>query len=321
MKSLFRFKSIICLSFPKSLIGNLYFLRPPIKDFGGDMKRILLCLLYLCPSLLLAEVTESYSKKSVQVGEESVLEVKFQTGDVVEWSLPAKGFFYSEKDAETPIGELKEITQTTTELKFTYVYFEPGKFTAKLSWKNANGEVAQSQEALEVKSVLADEKEPLDIAEPIAFSGQYIVRLLTFILIGLAVVTGLAYLLFYFNNKKKAAIKDALFEKLDVEENVDYYKKQLENMLLNAELSHKEFIFHLSGYIKERIGSKLQTSIMHLTQTELHDILQTDYRVANVELLSIDNYFNSVKYMPNEEQITRDNALALVKYWDKILAR
>jgi hypothetical protein len=92
-------------------------------------------------------------------------------------------------------------------------------------------------------------------------------------------------------------------------------------MLLNSELSHKEFIFHLSGYIKERIGSKLQTSVMHLTQTELHEILQKDYHVANVELLSIDNYFNSVKYMPNEEMITRDNALALVKYWDKILAR
>lgn len=278
-------------------------------------------ILFFVPTLVFAEVTESYTKKSVQVGEESVLEVKFQTGDVAEWNLPTKGFLYSDKDTETPIGELKEISQTTTELKFTYVYFEPGKFTAKLSWKNASGEVAQSQEALEVKSVLADEKEPLDIAEPIVFSGQYIVRLLTFILIGLAVVTGLAYLLFYFNNKKKAAIKDALFEKLEVDQSVDYYKKQLENMLLNSELSHKEFIFHLTGYIKERIGFKLQSSIMHLTQTELHEILQTEYRVANVELLSIDNYFNSVKYMPNEEKITRDNALSLIKYWDKILAR
>jgi hypothetical protein len=169
------------------------------------MKYIL--LLFLIPSLLFAEVTESYSKKSVQVGEESVLEVKFQTGDVVEWSLPAKGYLFSEKDAETPIGELKEITQTTTELKFIYVYFEPGKFTAKLSWKNAGGEVAQSQEALEVKSVLADEKEPLDIAEPIAFSGQYIVRLLTFIFIGLLAVTGLAYLLFILTTKRKRLLK------------------------------------------------------------------------------------------------------------------
>ncbi len=283
------------------------------------MKQFL--FLFLIPFLLFAEVTESYSKKSVQVGEESILEVKFQTGDVAEWSLPAKGFLFSETDAETPIGELKDITQTPTELKFTYVYFEPGKFTAKLGWKNANGETVQSREVLEVKTVLADEKEPLDIAEPIVFSGQYIIRLLTFILIGLAVVTGLAYLLFYFNNKKKAKVKDALFEKLEVDSNEDFYKKQLEKMLMNSEMSHKEFIFHLSGYIKERIGNKRQVSVMHLTQSELHEILQLDYRVANVELLTIDNYFNSVKYMPNEEKITSDNALGLVKYWEKILVR
>ncbi|HMV41934.1 MAG TPA: hypothetical protein PK079_03420 [Leptospiraceae bacterium] len=281
----------------------------------------LFILLFLFPILLFAEVIESYSKKSVQVGEESILEIKFQTGDVAEWSLPQKGFLFSESDAETPIGELKDITQTPTELKFTYVYFEAGKFSANVSWKTSSGETFKSKEELEVKSVLSGEKEPIDIAEPFVFSGSYILRLIGIILFGIGIISAFGYALFFFNNKKKVQAKDAIFEKLETEQAADYYKKQLQQLLLNTEISHKEFIFHLSGYIKERIGAKLDTSVFHLTQTEIHQILQDKYFVANIELLTIDNYFNSVKYMPNEEMITRENALSLIKYWEKILAK
>lgn len=283
------------------------------------MKKFL--LIFIIPFLLLAEVTESYSKKTVQVGEESILEIKFQTGDVAEWSLPQKGFLFSEKDQDTPIGELKDILQTSTELKFVYVYFEPGKFTASISWKTPTGEKIDSKEILEVQTVLSGEKEPIDIAEPFVFSGSYILRLIGIILLGLVIASGLAYVLFFFNNKKNLPAKDALFEKVESEQPADYYKKQLQQLLLNTEISHKEFIFHLSGYIKERIGTKLDTSVFHLTQTEIHQILQEKYFVANIELLTIDNYFNSVKYMPNEEMITRENALYLIKYWEKILAK
>jgi hypothetical protein len=281
----------------------------------------LVAILFLFPYFLFAEVTESYSKKSVQVGEESILEVKFQTGDVAEWNLPAKGFIFSDADAETPVGELKDISQTSTELKFKYVYFQAGIFKSTLNWKNSKGELEYSQESLEVKTVLSGEVEPLDIAEPFVFSGSYLTRLFFIVIIGLALVTGLAYLLFYFNNKRRVVVKDALFEKLEVDQNLDYYKNKLQQMLLDSEFSHKEFIFHLSGYIKERIGIKMQSSVLHLTQSEIHEILQSEYRVANLELLTIDNYFNSIKYMPNEEKITRDNALGLIKYWDKILTR
>ena len=302
-------------------VGGLKKYRFPTENFGNDIQKILFCLLYLFPTLLFAEVTESYSKKPVQVGEESILEVKFQTGDVAEWNLPAKGFLFSEADAETPIGELKEISQTSTELKFYYVYFTTGNFKAKLSWKNAKGEVVESQEVLEVKTVLAGEKEALDIAEPFAFSGSYLLRLILIVLAGLILVTGIAYIIFYFNNKKRISPKDALFEKLNTGEDPHFYKNKLHQMLVSSEMSHKEFIFLLSGYIKERIGTKLDTSVLHLTQSEIHEILQNQYHVANVELLTIDNYFNSVKYMPNEEKITRDNALGLIKYWDRILSR
>ena len=131
------------------------------------MKYFILLLLF--PIFLFAEVTESYSKKSVQVGEESILEVKFQTGDVSEWNLPTKGFLFTESDTETPIGELREITQTPSELKLYYIYYTTGNFKSNLSWKKPQGEVIQSNEALEVKSVLAGEKEALDIVEPLVF--------------------------------------------------------------------------------------------------------------------------------------------------------
>lgn len=281
------------------------------------MKKFL--ILFIIPFLLFAEVTESYSKKSVQVGEESILDVKFQTGDVVEWSLPSKGFIFSGEDSDTPVGELIEITQTPTEIKLKYVYFKSGTFKAKLSWKNAMNETTESQEDLEVKSVLTGEKELLDIADPISFSGSYIVRLLTIVLLGLVIILGIAYILFYFNNRRKIPVKDALFEKMEEEQDINYFKNKLHALLLEAEFPHKEFIFYLSGYIKEKIGFKLQSSIMHFTQSEIHDILQSDYNVPNVELLTIDSYFNSIKYMPNEEVITRDNALSLIKYWDRIL--
>ena len=285
------------------------------------MKNILLCLIYLFSTLLFAEVTESYSKKSVQVGEESILEVKFRTGDVAEWNLPPKGLLFLDTDTETPIGELKDITQTPTELKFYYVYFTTGNFKAKLRWKNAKGEVVESQETLEVKSVLAGEKEALDIAEPFVFSGSYLVRLILIVFVGLVLITGLAYVLFYFKNKKRNSPKDAIFTKIETGEDPNFYKNKLQQMILSSEMSHKEFIFLLSGYIKERIGAKLDSSVLHLTQSEIHEILQSKYQVANIELLTIDNYFNSVKYMPNEEKITRDNALGLIKYWDRILIR
>lgn len=284
------------------------------------MKKLLFCLIIFSNSLF-AEVTESYSKKTVQVGEESYLEIKFQAGDVAEWNLPEKGFIFSELDSETPIGELKEIVQTATDLKLTYVYYMAGNFKAKVSWKSARGEIFPSQESLEVKTVLTGEKEALDIVEPFVFSGSYLARLILILVVGICLITGLAYVIFYFKNKKKKSPKDALFTKIETGEDPHFYKSKLQNMLLSSELSHKEFIFLLSGYIKERIGAKLDTSVLHLTQSEIHEILQTKYQVANVELLTIDNYFNSVKYMPNEEKITRDNALGLIKYWDRILMR
>lgn len=264
-------------------------------------------------------VSTSISKNEVQVGEEVSLEFKFSPGEVEEWKIPEQGFFFSDEDKNLPQGEILSIGKQDGSINVKLKYFVPGKFTPPVEWREKGGEEKNTGIQIQVNSSLSgNEKEILDIESPVLFTGEYILRAVGVFFAAILLFAGLGYLFLYFNNKK-SKVKDAFILKEHVAEDLNHYKNLLYELLLHEEIKHKDFIFILSGYIKEKISRKIDESVFHMTQSEINEILKNTFRMKDVEILTIENYFNSVKYMPNEALITRQNAQALVNQWEKNL--
>lgn len=265
-----------------------------------------------------ADVKESLSQSTVRVGDEVELKLQFSPQDVVEWKLPSKGFLNKEGDEDLPYAEITEITKGDRELKIKVIYFEPGEFVIPVSWFDKDDYENRSQKIITVKSVLQGEKDLLDIKEPIRFSGPYILRLVLLIL-GIAIV--IAAILFgisYYKNKFIRPI-DAIIETESGTHR--YYLDKINGILdsLHTEIRHKDFIYILSGYIKEIISNQTGTFVQYMSQEEINGILKKRYNFSQNQLLELTNYFDSIKYMPNDEMISQRKAVELVMYWRKLL--
>lgn len=263
-----------------------------------------------------SEVKEKWLKDTVEVGQEAIFTLEFATNEIENLSIPEKGHLFKEKE-DIPYSEIIDIVQTSTSLVIKIVYFEAGEHELKVQWKEKNQKKSSSAK-LKVTSVLNQEKEIVDIEPPIEFSGNYLLRaILIFggLFLGLIGVSFLAYLL----HKKKPSIKDAIVQTYHTAESLNDFQRKLESILKQEFINHKDFIFILSGYIKEMIGLRLGYDAQYMNQDETNEILKSKYKFSDLELLDIKNYFNSIKYMPNDELISRQKAVEVLSYWTKKL--
>ena len=257
---------------------------------------------------------EVLENTNVKVGE--IIEYKV-SGLQNDCELPDKDFIYSEKDSENPFAEIIDVKKNLDEVLVKIIFLQEGIFNFPFYCKNKN--LFSSKLVIQVSSTLNGEKELLDISDPILFSGNYIKRLLFFTLLIIFIFTIISYFIRKINFKKKNKVTDAFFsDNLNIIEKLDY-SIRIKSLIQELEIPHKEFIFLLTGYIKEKIEKKVKYPVQHLTQSELDELLLNFYKIEQIELIKNNMYFNSVKYMPNEELISYDKAISLISYWDRVL--
>ncbi len=267
-------------------------------------------------SPIFADPIEKWTQEKIEVGEEVTFTLNFKPNEIELLQIPEKGYLFKENE-DLPYAEITEKIQTDTSLSYKVVYFEPGEYKLKVQWKINNAKQSSST-SVQVTSVLTNEKEIVDIEPPIEFKGDYWLR--AFFIIGgftLAII-GLTFII-YLMKKKKPPIKDAIIQSIHTAESLNTYKNKIEALFAQNQINHKDFIFVLSGYIKEIIGFRLGYNVQYMNQDETNIILKNRYKFSDLELMDIKNYFNSIKYMPNDESISLQRAKEILQYWNSRL--
>lgn len=274
---------------------------------------ILLLFYYLNP--IYSEYKYFWSKNEPLVGDEVYLtvETENQNSELLEpesgyVSLP-NGLPYMEV-----ISHSKEGTRIILQVRFT----KAGKHDFQVKWKT-DKETEHIGISISVSSVLGpNDKETLDIAEPLEFSGPYGLRLFLIIL-GFSVIVAILYYFFLHRKPSKKNVKDAGIVTPIEAEKLEPIDIVLERLLTNKEIQHKEFVYVLSDYLKSALSQKLESDITYMTQSELEDILKSKLNLSEKVVHEFSLYLNSIKYMPNEERILSDNARAIRNYWERTL--
>jgi hypothetical protein len=283
------------------------------------MKKLIFILFFLLSHTfyLSADELESWSQKSGVVGQE--LEYTFRADKIPDENihLPELGFL-SKTDSELPYAEILSINKQDGVYRIRVIFLESGEMGLPVSWKDESGKENSSESKINIQSSLTgNEKEILDITGPIEFNGFMATRILGIGLLFLAVIT----IFYYFFLKKKPKMKKANQVPMQIYEGEksSHIWEKLESALQVEEYPHKEFVFLLSSAIKEQISENTNNRILHLTNKELMNFIKKQYKFADIDSLHWENYFSMIKYMPNEEMITREKANEKIQYWKKIL--
>ncbi len=283
------------------------------------MKKILLILFFLFFNAfyLSADALESWSQKGGVVGEE--LEYVLRIDSIPEENIqfPELGFL-SKAEAELPYAEILSIQKKEGSYHIRVIFLESGEMGLPVSWKDESGKENFSESKINIQSSLTGkEKEILDITGPIEFNGFMATRILGIGLLFLAVIGILYY--FFLKRKPKARKQNQTPVQIYEGEKGSQIWEKLESALQMEEYPHKEFVFLLSSAIKEQITEATNNRIIHLTNKELMNFIKKQYKFADIDSLHWENYFSMIKYMPNEEMITKEKANEKIQYWKKIL--
>ncbi|MDX1958980.1 MAG: hypothetical protein SFU98_10425 [Leptospiraceae bacterium] len=279
------------------------------------MKYLFLIILFV--STLFADVNESVSKKEVQVGEEIEYSLEFNNKELSELVLPKEGF--GPENSDLPEYYIEVIENEPNKLKVNMKFLSSGEKNLPIAWKDEKGELKTSNIKVKVlSSITESDKEILDIQEPLEFSGNFILRIILIIL-GIFLIIGILSYFLFKRKTKVPKIKDASFETIG--ERVEGAFELLLNELLKSKESipHKEFVYTLSGFVKERLEKITDSSIQYMTNQELKEVWKTKLRMDEFNAARFENYFSNIKYMPNDEEISIEKAKNLVSEWRQYL--
>lgn len=270
---------------------------------------IILCLF---KASLSAEVKENWKEKEILIGEEAVFTLKFdRPEEIKDIVIPEQGLY--PKDADLPDAEIESTAKSDHEIVIILRFLEAGEKTAPLEWTDVSGKKIKASSVIKVKSSLeGTEKNVLDISAPKEFSGNFVKNLLLVFLAVVAVLGAVSYFVFRRRLKTKTA-RDADFDFIHKEE--ISFKDKIEEILQKQEVPHKEFIYLLTGFIKESLGKKLDKNLVYLDETELGKIMREMKLLKEFEIMQMETYFQSVKYMPNEDLIPVRKADEIYYYW------
>lgn len=269
-------------------------------------------ILYLTTVSIFAEISENWKEKEVLIGEEAVFTLKFdRPEEIKDIVIPEQGFY--PKDADLPGAEIENVSKSDHEIVIIIRFLEAGDRTAPLEWTDPSGKKVKASSIIKVKTSLeGTEKSVLDISSPREFSGNFVRNLLLVFLAVTAVLGAVSYFAFRRRLKAKTA-KDADFDFIQKEE--ISFKDKIQELLKQQEVQHKEFIYLLTGFIKESLGKKLDKNLVYLDETELGRIMREMKLLKEFEIMQMETYFQSVKYMPNEDLIPVRKADEIYYYW------
>ncbi|MCB1178280.1 MAG: hypothetical protein KDK36_11915 [Leptospiraceae bacterium] len=272
-------------------------------------------LLILFVNTIFSTPTETWSKKEALVGELIVFTLIPSEVPIDEFILPGEGFL-SREGEELPYAEILEIKRKDDRLEFSVQFLEAGEQTLPIEWKYEIGDIHSVETTIRIiSSITGEEKEIIDIAEPIEFTGPYAVRLLGFFLLFAIVLFVLYYI--FLRAKPISKVKRDSIELIEGEKEIRIWDK-VEALLKDDEFSHKDFVFLLTSAIKEQIFHNKYLNVIHYTNKDLMEFLKKEFMLSDIDALKWENYFNMLKYMPNEELIAREKAKDTITFWKKL---
>lgn len=270
-------------------------------------------LIFVLP--LFSEGKYTWSKAEVYVGEEVYLTLDTEA-NISEILAPEIGYISNSNDL--PFMEVLNQTKDGSRLVFQIRFTKAGPQEFRVAWKE-EGVLHEESISIKVESVLgANETEQQDIIEPLEFSGPYLFRLFVILIIFSAIV-GVLYYIFLTRKHRKKEPKDAGISFAVEAEKMTPPDFEIENLLKNREILHKEFAYVLSDYLKSLLSQKLESDVTYMTQSELEELLRTRLRLTEKAVGEFSLYLNSIKYMPNDEKISVENAMGIRKYWERML--
>ena len=280
------------------------------------MKYIILIAFLIIAGPVLSEDSVYWSNLEPSVGENVSLTLETENG-LQEILSPEIGL-YSESN-ELPFMEIVSRNKDGNKILFKMRFTKSGEQKFKVIWKNDAGEKEEKLVSVSIKSLLGNEdKEPLDITEPLEFSGPYILRLLLMVL-GFTMLVGGLYYLFLRQKKRQRVPPEAGFQSSVDAETIEPFDAKLELLLKNENMLHKDFVYALSEYLKSALSEKLDSNTTYMTQSELEEILMSKLRLTERVVQEFSLYLNSIKYMPNDETIHVSKAKSIREYWERIL--
>lgn len=275
--------------------------------------------LLLYREVLLSAPTEKWNPNKAKVGEVITFEIELPNISPNSIKYPKIGFY---PETELPSLEILSMTELKSTFQFQVRFLKAGEFSFPIEWKNEKGEIEKGQEKVKIESNLTgSEFDIFDISEPIEFSGPFLLRLLGWT-VGILLVLGM---IAYFILKVKRTPKltpNAKFKTIEPEsEKLKFRENQLIKLLEQEEISHKEFVYLLSLEIKILLHEKYKVDSESLTNKELMELIQSKTQISDLERIRMENYLDRIKYMPNEEKISREFAKTIYKNWMAMLKK
>jgi len=265
---------------------------------------------------LLAEGTIFWSKEDISVGDEVYLTIETEQTPL-EILSPEVGLFSGNNTL--PFVEIISTTKDSNKIIIKMRFVKSGSHSLQVKWKNEDTSIDEKDVTVTVKSLVTDgEENTLDIAEPLEFSGPYLMRVI-YLLLGFILVVAIFSYLFLRHGKRERTFKDALYTENMEAEKIEPIDARLDRLLEQNSIPHKEFAYALSEYLKSALSHKLDSDTTYMTQSELEEILINKLRLSKRETKEFSLYLNSIKYMPNEEMIPSEKANSIRKYWEGIL--
>ncbi|MCX7997955.1 MAG: hypothetical protein N3A69_03255 [Leptospiraceae bacterium] len=266
-----------------------------------------------------SEAIEKWQPSKAKVGDLVTFEIELKNIQTNSVEYPKIGF-YPEK--EVPNFEILSVVESKNIFQFQVRFLEAGEFSFPIQWKNENGKLETAKEKIQIESNLTgSEFDIYDISEPIEFSGPFLLRLLGWT-VGILLVLGM---IAYFILKVKRTPKltpNAKFKTIEPEsEKLKFRENQLIKLLEQEEISHKEFVYLLSLEIKILLHEKYKVDSESLTNKELMELIQSKTQISDLERIRMENYLDRIKYMPNEEKISREFAKTIYKNWMAMLKK
>lgn len=282
-------------------------------------KWILTLILIAWP--LMADVRESWSKPEAQVGETVILYLMHTHAQ--DWQIPQQGFLYDKKKQQQnlPYAQIVSIDKTPGKIQIQVVFLMVGQFSLPVSWLNT---ISQQREktvkTIEIRSSLKGEKQLLDISSPISYSGPYLLRLIFMILVGIVIFSLSVYGVYYLAKKHNEAPRNAIISQPQEFLQTNHYEKLLQQYIRDGQIRHKDFLFALTGYIKERLEYYYREPCRHQELVELSPLVKRKCSIQEEDWQKVLLYFDSIKYMPNNELISNSEAQELFRDWQEKLA-
>jgi hypothetical protein len=278
----------------------------------------LVCI-YFIFVVSLWSVEEGWSVPESKVGEIVVYTLSHPELDPSRIESPNMGIYPESSDL--PVFEILSVQTQNGKLEIRARFLESGEHSLPVTWKTVDGKEEVSQAKILIKSNLTGSEFDLDdITEPMEFSGPYLLKLLGWLLLVCSIFGLVAYFLLKYK-KKQPEVRDASFQNLPPVVYPTKSKNKLEAMLDKEEINHKEFVFALSETVKERFGKRVHSDLQSFTNKDLLFLIQKKTEISDLERMRLENYLDIVKYMPNEETITKEFAKKVYDNWMEIIER